>query len=440
MSRYVLCLLVLAVAAIGATVCDGASKPATKPGEDVVARLGGVPITRDDFVSFLMDVDNGMGLRLCIEHVLVEEAARRRNAEITDERLRERLAAMERVPGDVEDRDAYVEARVQEAWQDRQFVEQLRAETQLRELARLDNGLDRLEDVSQEEIQETLREIRSSANVQQDRSKLPEGVYALAGTKLLRADTLYGFYRDRLLAPWQLEERLKRLLAMIAARSELDARKVELTEADAEYYVGLIQGTPYAARVRAAGGGIEGIRAYPEIEAEARLVKLLRKDVAERDLRQFFYENVDLYSGKEVRARHILIAVEGDSQPALDRAWKKAEELRSELDKGAAFNELVREDSDDPDKAYGKGDLGYFGRYDKEEPIAAAAFSMRVGQVAGPIETADGLHLIEIIDIRPGREVTLEEVRQDVESKVLQERMQEWVADVLESVDVEVYL
>lgn len=40
------------------------------------------------------------------------------------------------------------------------------------------------------------------------------------------------------------------------------------------------------------------------------------------------------------------------------------------------------------------GDLGFFGRGKMQPPFEAAAFGLRVGQLAGPIETDSGVHIM----------------------------------------------
>jgi peptidyl-prolyl cis-trans isomerase C len=83
-------------------------------------------------------------------------------------------------------------------------------------------------------------------------------------------------------------------------------------------------------------------------------------------------------------ARHILVA---DQQVA--------EDLKTQIEKGAEFAAMAREHSTCPSKAQG-GDLGEFGQGQMVPEFDQVVFSAEVGKVHGPVQTQFGYHLIEI--------------------------------------------
>lgn len=83
-----------------------------------------------------------------------------------------------------------------------------------------------------------------------------------------------------------------------------------------------------------------------------------------------------------------------DSAQVLQKArdiWKKAVE-------GADFSKLARRESDDPSVVNNDGSLGYFTRGRMVKPFEEAAFSAKVGDIVGPIETSFGYHIIKVED------------------------------------------
>jgi hypothetical protein len=103
---------------------------------------------------------------------------------------------------------------------------------------------------------------------------------------------------------------------------------------------------------------------------------------------------------EQVRARHILLRV--DDKRSAEQAREQLAAVRARLTAGEKFAAVVGEVSDDPASAAQGGDLGFLERGRMPPEFEEAAFSARVGEVVGPVETAFGLHLIEVTEKRPG--------------------------------------
>jgi len=84
-------------------------------------------------------------------------------------------------------------------------------------------------------------------------------------------------------------------------------------------------------------------------------------------------------------ARHILVP----TQEACD-------DLKRQLEGGADFAELARQHSQCPSGAQG-GDLGEFGPGQMVPEFDRVVFDEAVGTPHGPIQTAFGFHLVEIV-------------------------------------------
>lgn len=103
-----------------------------------------------------------------------------------------------------------------------------------------------------------------------------------------------------------------------------------------------------------------------------------------------------------VKASHILLqfpanASQDDSVAVLRMALK----LKEEAEKGADFNQLALEHSDDPSAKDNKGSLGYFTALQMVYQFEDAAYGLEVGEISDPVLTNFGYHIIKLEDRKP---------------------------------------
>src|SRR5262249_4399875 len=137
------------------------------------------------------------------------------------------------------------------------------------------------------------------------------------------------------------------------------------------------------------------------------------------EVRKQYDENLNRYGKPEERqAAHILIAVKADaSEEEKAAAKKRADELAAQARKSPTqFAELAKSASQDPGSAGQGGDLGFFSRDGSMvKPFEDAVFTMKQGEVAGPIKTDIGWHIIKLTAIRPGKQQSFDEVKGQIE-------------------------
>ena len=135
----------------------------------------------------------------------------------------------------------------------------------------------------------------------------------------------------------------------------------------------------------------------------------------------YFSEHKDEFSQPEERkASHILISLtpdasEEDKQTARGKAQQILEQIQRDPEQ---FTQLAQEHSNDPGSAPQGGDLGFFGFFAIEKPIEDKIFSMQLNEVSDIVETDFGLHVIKLTDIKEAKQQSLEEVREQIESKL----------------------
>jgi peptidyl-prolyl cis-trans isomerase D len=124
--------------------------------------------------------------------------------------------------------------------------------------------------------------------------------------------------------------------------------------------------------------------------------------VTEEESKKFYEENASKFQGDEQRrASHILIGFGANPTPAAKvEAKKKAEQVLAEVKKNPAnFAELAKKYSQDPGSGEKGGDLGLFARGAMVKPFEDAAFSMKVGDLSGLVESQFGYHIIKLTEI-----------------------------------------
>jgi peptidyl-prolyl cis-trans isomerase D len=144
------------------------------------------------------------------------------------------------------------------------------------------------------------------------------------------------------------------------------------------------------------------------------------------EVRKQYDDNLNRYGKPEERqASHILIAVKPDaSEEEKAAAKKRADELAVQAKKNPAqFAELAKSASQDPGSAGQGGDLGFFARDGSMvKPFEDTAFSMKQGEIAGPIKTDFGWHIIKLTAIRPGKQQSFDEVKGQIEQDLKRQK------------------
>lgn len=143
--------------------------------------------------------------------------------------------------------------------------------------------------------------------------------------------------------------------------------------------------------------------------------------IDEAQLREAYDKNAMKYGKpEERRASHILITVAKDAK-AEDKAAakRKAEQILSEVKASPkTFNEAAKKNSQDPGSAANGGDLGFNARGAMVKPFDDAVFSMKTGDIAGPVETEYGYHIIRLDEIRAGESKSFDSVRGEIEQEI----------------------
>jgi peptidyl-prolyl cis-trans isomerase C len=127
----------------------------------------------------------------------------------------------------------------------------------------------------------------------------------------------------------------------------------------------------------------------------------------------------------EFHAAHVLV----DSE-------EKATALKAEIDGGKAFADVAKENSTDGSAANG-GDLGWFGLGQMVPEFEEAVKGMTAGEVAGPIKTQIGYHLILLEETRESSPPALDAVRPQIENQIRQAALEAKLTELRDGATVE---
>lgn len=114
---------------------------------------------------------------------------------------------------------------------------------------------------------------------------------------------------------------------------------------------------------------------------------------------------------EQVRVEHVLIGTKNRSD---DEAKQLAEKVFTLAKTGKKpFADLAAEYSDDPSAKNNKGDLGFFAQGRMVKPFEEAAFALeKAGDLAEPVKSNFGYHVIRLVERKAKEPIPFEEVRE----------------------------
>jgi peptidyl-prolyl cis-trans isomerase C len=182
-----------------------------------------------------------------------------------------------------------------------------------------------------------------------------------------------------------------------------------------------------------------GIHKKPEValmldvQRQALIVNAYLQDyvktnpISEADLKKEYEKVKAGSSGKEYKARHILVENEDE-----------AKQIIAQLKKGGSFDRIAADKSKDQGSKARGGDLdwGPAGRY---VPAFGAALSkLKKGETTeAPVQTQFGWHVIRLDDERALKFPSYEEVKPQIQQEMRQQQVQKAVSDLRAKAKVE---
>ena len=156
--------------------------------------------------------------------------------------------------------------------------------------------------------------------------------------------------------------------------------------------------------------------------------RYLKHFATEENLKRFFDQRRRHFDGTRRHVAHILLRPASQAKKDIEEARREAKRLREQIERGEwTFEEAARRFSQSPSGKQG-GDIGWIERRQPmPESFSRAAFDLPVGQISQPVTTRFGIHLIRVLEEKPGS-LTWQDVREDLE-KAIRSYLLEWLAE-----------
>ena len=138
--------------------------------------------------------------------------------------------------------------------------------------------------------------------------------------------------------------------------------------------------------------------------------------------------------GEQAHLRHVLLAVQPSAQDSL-RVFETADSLISLLASGKSFEELAKIYSADSDTRAKGGELGWFAIASLPAEFQPTVAGWQTpGEIRGPVVTANGVHILKLLDYQPEKEYTLEGDFDQIKELARQDKtgriVDKWVEDL----------
>lgn len=419
---------------------------------DVVATVNGEPITRGDLLEILARAKGGDIFDHIVQLKLVEQEMGRRRITVSEDAVDERIRIMNQ-SRQAMGQETYDEILRREPALRGPFRHGVRMKVAMEIMAKADLQIPENRALTNLKLERWYKRLKDRAEIVGRREALPPGAFASVNGEIITMDEfneLLWMNSTREERQAALDTLIKRILVkqalekkgLVVTETDLDAELIRLERAysrSAEY-----KGLDLDTILRQQGMAKAQLRADPDFRAAVGLRKLVRADLTEEQARRFFKAHELEYSGGELRVSQIFLSVidtrTGAPKDAktVDEIARKADDLKRQLDAGADFAELARRYSEDRASAAQGGDIGFIPRFGKlVEPLSAAIFALKKGEVSQPIATPVGFYLFKVTDLRPGKKTDFESVRNDVYDDLINAESEAWFARLQKEARIE---
>ncbi len=177
----------------------------------------------------------------------------------------------------------------------------------------------------------------------------------------------------------------------------------------------------------------EDYRAQIELARQSILIRELFADfqtknpVTDADIKAEYDKFAASNSGKEFKARHILVEKEADAKAII-----------AQLKKGGKFEDIAKKSSKDPGSGANGGDLDWAAAGSYVPEFSEALAKLEKGKMTEtPVKTQFGYHIIRLDDTREAQLPKFEEVKPQIAQQLTQQKLAKYQEDLRAKAKVE---
>ena len=175
-----------------------------------------------------------------------------------------------------------------------------------------------------------------------------------------------------------------------------------------------------------------------EAEVDAKVI------VTGKEVKDFYEANRGNYmtGADRVELEAIFLRLNDDATVTeITDLKRKALKISAQLEQGESFEALVDQNDDDDLRNKG-GRLGEFGRGDLIPQLEKKVFSMKRGEISGPLWVKNGVYILKLINRTERSAKPLEQVRADIEKQLRQQRREKifngWMKSLWEKASIKI--
>lgn len=179
--------------------------------------------------------------------------------------------------------------------------------------------------------------------------------------------------------------------------------------------------------------GSEDFKNQLELARQAIVIRLLFADFAKKnpvtdaDAKAEYDKVTAANSGKEYKARHILVEKE-----------EQATKILADLKKGQKFEDIAKKQSKDPGSGANGGDLDWAAPASFVPEFSEAMIKLKKGETTpAPVKSQFGYHIIRLDDVRDAQLPKFEEVKPQVIQQLQQQRLQKYQEELRAKAKIE---
>lgn len=151
--------------------------------------------------------------------------------------------------------------------------------------------------------------------------------------------------------------------------------------------------------------------------------------LTDQELRAYYETQLERFrTQNRAHVRHILFHTRGKTDAELAEIRARAESVLQRARRGARFEDLAREFSEDAATRDRGGDLGWIIRGQTVPEFEQAAFTLPKGSVSDLIVAPYGIHILRVEDREEARTRTFEEVRETLRPELTEQKLERTVA------------
>ena len=152
-----------------------------------------------------------------------------------------------------------------------------------------------------------------------------------------------------------------------------------------------------------------------------------KNPITDADVKAEYDKFVAANSGKEYKARHILVEKEADAKAII-----------ASIKKGAKFEDIAKKQSKDPGSGAKGGDLDWANPSSYVSEFTEALVKLEKGKMTEtPVKSQFGWHIIRLDDVRQAELPKLEEVKPQVAQQLQQQKLAKFQEDLRAKAKVE---